>query len=111
MYSAKVLGRNVRSKWASSPRRTASSGAPELRQVVADLRQRKDLRCDAGSNRRPGMPLTTAVSCDSAMTMPPGSRMARAPSTPSSPMPVRMTPMHCGPSFGRALEERSALGT
>src|SRR5262249_13401354 len=60
----------------------------------------------------PGIPNTTAVSCDSAMTVPPASRIARAPSTPSSPMPVKITPTHFDPPAAAALlRRRSALGT
>src|SRR5207237_553581 len=60
----------------------------------------------------PGIPNTTAVSWDSAITMPPASRIARAPSTPSSPIPVRMTPTDFAPHAAATLfKRRSALGT
>ena len=47
-----------------------------------------------------------------AITMPPAERMRRAPSTPSSPMPVKITPTARRPAARAALaKSRSALGT
>ena len=65
-------------------RRSAGAAAPS--RSIPRARPRRACR------RQPRSPATRP------RAIPPASRIARAPSTPSSPIPVRMTPTHLGPA-------------
>ena len=55
-----------------------------------------------------GMPYTTQDSADSVSTCPPAARMARAPASPSSPMPVSTTPTAAAPQLAAALSKSTS---
>src|SRR6185437_800427 len=88
--------------------RASRSPLPTQRLICDAIADRGTVACvKPAATAAAGIPYTTQLSSSWASTWPPARRIARSPSTPSSPIPVRTTATHAPPHTSATDSKRT----